>query len=223
MITETIKQATNAFKAAPWSVAGSLNDSCCEVLDRLNWPGHDGKHPLRTLGVTSSRLGEGVSTLAAHLATAAAGRQNQRVILVDAHLRRPAAGKMFGVSDALGLAECVGCNESPLEILQPTALENLYVLSAGRSRGTPARVFDSADLPGVVRDLAGHAALVIFDLPPAGQASCVSRLTAMLDGVLLVVEAELVPWESVARVKELLSRAGARIVGAVLNKWRDGN
>ena len=223
MITETTTRKATGAMAAPWSVAGSLNDCCGEVLERLDWPGHDGKHALRTLGVTSSRLGEGVSTLAAHLATAAAGRQEKPVILVDAHLNRPAAAKIFGVADAPGLAECVCHQKSALGLLQPTTLENLYLLGAGRTRGTPARIFDSAELPRVVRELTGHAALVIFDLPPAGQASCVSRLTAALDGVVLVVEADAVRWEAASRVRDLLTRAGARIVGAVLNKWRDGH
>ena len=221
MIKQATMRAAADFKAAPWSLAGTMNDYCAEVLDRLNLPDCDGKDPLRTLGVTSSRRGEGVSTLAAHLATAAAGRQDGRVILVDAHLSRPAAARIFGVAAAPGLAECLCHDESPLELLQPTALENLHVLSAGDLRGTPAQVFDSSDLPAVVRELAEHAALVIFDLPPARQASCLSRLAAALDGVLLVVEAEAVRWEAAVRVKELLNRAGARIVGALLNKLHE--
>ena len=69
-------------------------------------------------------------------------------------------------------------------------------------------------------DLTAVSALTIFDLPPVRQVSCANRLSAALDGVVLVVEAESVSWEAALRVKEILHRAGAKIVGAILNKRR---
>ena len=57
------------------------------VLRRLGWPPHDETAPLATLGVTSCHHGEGVTTVAAQLAATAAATPNQRVLLVDAHLR----------------------------------------------------------------------------------------------------------------------------------------
>ncbi len=223
MITNTATRTKSNLQTAPWSVAGTLDDYCGEVLQRLGWPDREGKHPLRTLGITSSRNGEGVSTLAAHLATAAAARHSGRVILVDANINRPMAARIFGVSNSPGLCESVTGGDSPIDLLQSSALPNLHVLSAGKLRGSSAQVFGSADIVDVVHELSVYSDLVVFDLPPASQASCASRLTAALDGVLLVVEAETVGWEAAARVKELLTHAGVRIVGAVLNKCREGS
>ena len=221
MISATYQQATKSDRAAAWSLAGILDDYCLEVLDRLGWPEQKGKRILRTIGITSCRSGEGVTTLAAHLATAAAARQEGRVVLVNANLTRPAAARIFGTPASPGLIDCV-CNREPvLETLHPTIMENLSVLAAGVLQGSPARVYDSANLLDIVADLAGHAALAIFDLPPVRQVSCASRLTPALDGTILVVEAQTVPREAVRRAQEILRRAGARIVGAVLNKWRE--
>ena len=108
-----------------------------------------------------------------------------------------------------------------VDALYPTTMENLHVLAAGKMHGSPARVYDAENLLDVVADLAGSSALAIFDLPPVRQASCVNRLSAALDGVVLVIEAEAVPWEMALRLKEILHRAGARIVRRVLNKWRE--
>lgn len=221
MITEAIQSKTKNRPPASWTLAGTLDDHCQLVLKQLGWPRHDDKHPIRTLGVTSCRLGEGVSTVAAHLATAAAARQEGRVVLVDANLGRPAVTRIFGVPNSPGLAECVIDEEAVREALHPTTMENLHVLPAGKLHGSAARVYDAENLLNLVADLAGHSALTIFDLPPVRQVSCANRLSAALDGIVLVVEAESVPWEMALRVKEILNRAGAKIVGAILNKRRE--
>ena len=142
-------------------------------------------------------------------------------MLVDANLRRPAVTRIFGVPDSPGLVECVIGDEPVEEALQPTMMENLHVLAAGKLHGSPARVYDAESLLDVVADLAGNSVLTIFDLPPVRQVSCANRLSAALDGIVLVVEAESVPWEMALRVKEILNRAGAKIVGAILNKRRE--
>ena len=86
-------------------------------------------------------------------------------------------------------------------------------LPRARFSGSPARVYDAENLLDVVADLAGNSALTIFDLPPVRQVSCANRLSAALDGIVLVVEAEAVSWEVALRVKEILNRAGTRLSG----------
>lgn len=171
-------------------------------------------------GITSCREGEGVTTVAAHLAMSAAARQDGKVILVDANLSRPALSKRFAAVSLPGLVECVLENEPVTDALHATELENLHILPAGKLRGSPARVYDAENLLDVVADLTAVSALTVFDLPPVRQVSCANRLSAALDGVVLVVEAESVSWEAALRVKEILYRAGAKIVGAILNKRR---
>ncbi len=207
MITGAAHPTTKNRPPATWTLAGTLDDHCQLVLKQLGWPRHEGKHTIRTLGITSCRVGEGVSTVAAHLATAAAARQENKVVLVDANVSRPAVTRIFGVPNSPGLVECVIEDEPVMEVLHPTTMENLYVLSAGKIHGSPARVYDAENLLNLVADLAGNAALTIFDLPPVRQVSCANRLSAALDGIVLVVEAESVPWETALRVKEILNRA----------------
>ncbi len=221
MITGAVHPTTKKRSPASWTVAGTLDDHCQLVLRQLGWPGDENKRRIRSLGVTSCHMGEGVSTVAAHLATAAAARQEGKVVLVDANLGRPAVTRIFGVPNSPGLVECVIEDESVVKALHPTTMENLHVLAAGKIHGSPARVYDAENLLDVVSDLAGDSALTIFDLPPVRQASCANRLSAALDGIVLVVEAETVPWEMALRVKEILNRAGAKIVGAILNKRRE--
>ena len=218
MISGAAHPTTKSRPPACWTPAGMLDEHCQLMLRRLGWPGPEGRHAIRTLGLTSCRDGEGVSTVAAHLATAAAARQEGRVVLVDANLGRPAVTQIFGVPNSPGLVECVIKDESVVDALHPTTMENLYVLPSGKLHGSPARVYDAEKLLDVVADLIGYSVLTIFDLPPVRRVSCANRLSAALDGVVLVVEAQSVSWEMALCVKETLNRAGARIVGAVLNR-----
>jgi Mrp family chromosome partitioning ATPase len=163
-----------------------------------------------------------VTTLAAHLAVAAAAHDKGPVLLVDGNLARPAAAEFVGVKPAPGLAECLRAEQRPPNAIQPSAVENLWVLAGGNLRSSPAGVYDSAGLAALVQELAGEYGLVVFDMPAASQASCLSHLAGLLDGVLLVVEAGRVRLDTVQRVKDLLTGAGARLMGGILNKQRDG-
>jgi capsular exopolysaccharide synthesis family protein len=207
-------------KAAPrWKSGAEVREHCQAVLDQCSWPGSE--HPVRTLGLTSCCRGEGVSTLAAHLAMTAASYDAGRVLLVDCDLAHPSVAARFGAAACPGLAECLRSGERDGELFAATPVEGLWVLPAGRLRGSPASAFGSPRLAELVHDLAGRFALTVFDLPPVNQASCMGAIAPLLDGVLLVIEAERVPWEAVQRAKELLSRAEANVLGAVLNKRRD--
>ena len=76
-------------------------------------------------------------------------------------------------------------------------------------------------MPRFVASLKDEFDLVVFDMPPAGEASSTTRLAGRLDGVLLVVEAEQATVEDALRTKQLLTRCGARLVGAIMNKYQE--
>ena len=82
-------------------------DEGCETLyDRLLDQG-PGPNPPQVIAVTSSRAGEGVSTVASNLALAVARKRNQRVLLVEANSLHPSAHKIFGIKVAPGLTDVV--------------------------------------------------------------------------------------------------------------------
>jgi len=190
------------------------------ILGGLSWPGKDAVGSLRTLGLSSCTRGEGVSTIAAHLAIAAVACSDQPVLLVDANLARPSAQHTFGVQLAPGLAEVLSQGGRLAEAIQASPLSRLSILAAGRLQGSMAQAYDGTGLAGVVAALQRQFVLTVFDLPAAEPAGPLVPLAGLLDGVLLVVEAEKVRWEAAQRLKEQLVRANVRLRGAVLNKWR---
>jgi Mrp family chromosome partitioning ATPase len=213
---------TSAFAPVASEATFEINEEirhCCRtILNRLSGVGPRTARGLRTVGVTSCSRGEGVSTLAAHLAVTAASCLQGPVALVDCNLLHPAAARLLSVAPRPGLAEYLSSGEGMPEAIQESAIANLLVIAAGERRGSAARAYYSPALPVLVQELARDFQLVVFDMPPAAQASCTSRLAGLLDGVLLVVEAERVRSRTAQRVTELLAHARAHVLGAVLNK-----
>jgi succinoglycan biosynthesis transport protein ExoP len=190
------------------------------LLARLPWPnGEDGPGGLRTVGLTSCRRGEGVSTVASQLAVIAAAT-GRRVVLVDANPDQPSVHQVFPVELRPGLVEALSGAVSLSAAIRPSGVPGMSVIAAGQVQGNAGEVFDSHTLGDVVRNLSADFDLAVFDLPAAAESGPAVRLAALLDGVVLVVEAERVRWEVAQRTSELLRRGNVHLLGAVLNKRR---
>lgn len=213
-------QVAPARKPAPCvSLSDPLRESYQTLLHRIAWPANDKGPLLRTLGLTSSEPGEGVSTVAAQLAVVAATGSPYRVLLVDANLARPTVHRLFELPLTPGLADVVSDPTGASEAIRPTALPNLSVLCAGKSESSAW--LDGGELSEAFEAVRTGHDLVVVDLPAVGQSSAALRWARLLDGVILVVEAERVRGEVVQRVKQRLAGANATLLGAVLNKQRE--
>ncbi|MBP6786179.1 MAG: CpsD/CapB family tyrosine-protein kinase [Candidatus Promineofilum sp.] len=178
--------------------------------------------PLRTLIVTSPAAGEGKSTTAANLAVTMA-QSGRRTILVDCDLRRPTLHELFGLPIAPGLTNVVMDEAGDLP-LQKTAVDNLWLLSSGPKPPNPADMLGALRMEQIIAQLAEQADMVLFDAPPVMAASDAAILGAKTDGVLLVVQAGKTRRDHSERAREVLEKAGVRIVGAALtNAPKDGS
>lgn len=218
MITMTPRAATNNAMS-PRELSVELQTYYQTLLRNLPWPAVDDPH-IRTIGLTSSQRREGVSTVAAHLAISAASCNAGQVLLVDSHLAWPAAFRQLEVNAGPGLTEHM-IDDVPLsDVLQPGPVPNLSVLAAGGRGGNETAVYDSPYLVDLVDRLKQSYDLVIFDLPPTSETSGALRLAGLLDGVLLVLEAERVRWQVAKHTQQLLLRSRGNLLGAVLNKYQ---
>ncbi len=221
MITTTPSQRGLPSLAPPPRV---LHDSVCRyyrtLLRNLAWPGDLQRNPLRMLGLTGCHRHEGVSTVAMQLAATAAGSAGAEVLLVDANLAWPAQFRLLGAKAGPGLQELVLEDLPPAEVIQPTAVPHLSLLSAGGRGCDEAAVLETPALTDLMDTLRQQFDLVIFDLPPVEASSGALRLAGLLDGVLLVLEAERVRCHVAQRTAQLLTRAQGQVLGAVVNKYQ---
>lgn len=178
--------------------------------------------PVRTLLVTSAAPGEGKTITAANLAIvfAQAGR---RVVLVDADLRKPGVNQVFGVpNDGLGLTSALKSDEVvPEQIIHATEEERLGVVPTGALPPNPAELLGSQRMRMIAERLRDACDLLIFDSPPLEAVADAAILSSIADGTLMVIHARRSHRGSVRQGRDDLARAGARVLGAVLNGLPD--
>lgn len=176
--------------------------------------------PIRSLVVTSPSAGEGKSTTVANLAVTMA-QSGKRTILVDCDLRRPQLHALFGLPAEPGLTNTMFEEQADLP-LRETAVENLWLLTAGPTPPNPADLLGTSKMDDVIERLLDRADIVLFDAPPVVAVTDAAILGGKVDGVLLVIQAGTTRRDHSERAKELLEKAKVRVIGATLtNAPRD--
>ncbi|MBA3257285.1 MAG: polysaccharide biosynthesis tyrosine autokinase [Pyrinomonadaceae bacterium] len=174
----------------------------------------------RTLLVTSSLLGEGKTTTAVNLAVSLA-QSIAKVLIIDADLRRPRLGSIFGLGNGRGLSTYLSSEMSEAELLamvERCGESNLYVLTSGLTPPNPAELLGSEQMNHLLSTLASTFKLIIIDSPPVASVTDAVLLSSMVEGVLLVVHSGKTPHAIIQRSQQLLMGADARILGVVLNQ-----
>lgn len=177
-------------------------------------------NPLRSFVVSSAMPGDGKSTVAVHLAKAAAA-MGQKVLLVDADLRSPQIHNMMGLSDRCGLSS-VATEGMPWEEAIERSLfdENLFVLTAGPQIADPTKILSSQRLRELIPEFASAFDVAIFDTAPLLGRADASLLAANTDGLVLVVGLGKTEREALTWALEDLSMAGVSVLGTIGNGYR---
>ena len=170
---------------------------------------------MRSLVVTSPSKGDGKSLTAANLALTMAQEFHQRVLLLDADLRRPAVARMFGLQDGPGLAEVllgVADLESAVVHLDD---QHLTILPAGAPVAQPAELLGSASMRRVLDTLSKTYDRILIDMPPVSPLADVHVVLPNVDGLLMIVRAGITPKPAIERALAGLDMA--KVLGLVLN------
>ena len=167
--------------------------------------------------ITSSNRGEGKSTIASWLALTIAQFPTKKVLHVDADLRRPRGHSIFGLSNAVGLKDCLAHNVDPMDVVKKTPLPNFHVITAGDRTQQPGKLFESERLKEVLNKLEFYYDIVIVDSAPVLAVSDTLFLCSEIEAVILVVLAGVTPREVVQRTKNVLDDSRANLIGVVLN------
>jgi Mrp family chromosome partitioning ATPase len=108
--------------------------------------------------------------------------------------------------------------------LQPTAVDNLWVLACGIVPPNPAELLGSPRMQQVAEQLAQFADIVVYDSPPAATVTDAVVLAPLVDAVLQVVKAGHTRIDLLRRCKAMLQQhSGTRLLGPVLNHVRQAD
>ncbi|MCZ8188241.1 MAG: polysaccharide biosynthesis tyrosine autokinase [Microcystis sp. LE19-338.1B] len=146
--------------------------------------------PRKSLVISSVSPGDGKTTMAINIAKAAA-RMGQRVLLVDADLRRPQIHPRLNLDNDHGLSNVIAEGLDWNEAIQPLPrYENLSILTAGPIPPDPTRLLSSQRMQEMISHLQQDHAfdLIIYDLPPIAAFADAKILAAMATGLILVTK-----------------------------------
>jgi len=173
--------------------------------------------PPKTLLFTSGMHGEGKTVTAVNTAAVLA-QIGVRVLLIDADLRCSACHTVLGVENKSGLAEVLAGRWDPSDVIRPTVSEHLFVLSSGSVPSNPAELVGSKQMRAILAALQEQYDYILIDSPPVMLASDAMLLATMVDGVVLVANAQRTPKQVVREARTRLTCAQAKILGVVLNQ-----
>jgi capsular exopolysaccharide synthesis family protein len=172
-----------------------------------------------TVAFTSSRPGEGTTTIVSNVAIAVAGNFDSRILLVDASIRGQGATQFLGFPEGNpGFFDLILEDADLDDVLLRDETRNLYVLPAGNVPQHPVACLERDSFVDLIYDIKGRFDLVFFDAPPVVISPVTPVLAASLDTTILVVEAEKTRWEVAKHARNTLEEAGVQLAGAFLNK-----
>jgi len=203
----------------PQPIAAGGSDDYYELRRRLI--GAAVGDTVKSVLVVSPLHGEGASSVACLLARAMAERGRAKTLLVDLNLRTPSLWRLMQAKGHDGFTSMLVENRRLEDVVQDTELADLKVVTAGNGYVDPIDVIDNRRTLEIVSHLGNHADVTFVDCAPVTLYPDARALAPIVDGVILVVEADVTPVSVANRAVELVRDTGANVLGVVLNKRRD--
>jgi len=173
--------------------------------------------PPKVILVTSALPQEGKTTISANSALVLAQR-GSKVLLVDADLRRPGIGKLFGLPPGGGLSTLIsGVDQFQDVVIAVSDVPNLWVLPAGPIPPHPAELLSSASMRNHLASWRETFDHIIIDSPPCLSVTDAVVISRDADQVILVVRSGQTTKPALRRASEILVQVNARVMGIVLN------
>ena len=166
--------------------------------------------------ITSPAAGDGKSTVTANLGIALA-QAGQRVVLVDADLRKPTIHKLFGLSQRVGTTTVLLDHASSHDALQHLGPDLPAVLASGQLPPNPSELLGSRRMAELLTELRSAFDIVLIDCAPLLPVTDPMVVSQFADGVLLVARAGATTKDQAAAARAACAKAGATVFGTALN------
>ncbi|MBR6515161.1 MAG: CpsD/CapB family tyrosine-protein kinase [Clostridia bacterium] len=175
-----------------------------------------GNKKCKKLLITSSLPSEGKTTVSSNTAITIA-QTEAKVLLIDADLRKPKVHTRFGIENSVGLSNVLSGMAKYQDAIRPSGKGNLFVMTAGVIPPNPAELLSSEAMRTLLTELEESFDYVIVDSAPINLVADALELSAMVDGVALVVKANSSTHPATRETLARLEFVGANVVGIILN------
>lgn len=171
----------------------------------------------RSLAVVSHDSGDGRTRCAANLAISLA-QLGERVVLVDADLRRPRVHHLFKLRARTGLTSVLAGRADERLIQSVPQVAGLFVLPAGAPAPNPLELVERVDFARLVQALQRRFDHVVIDTPAAHHGADALVIASRCQAALLVARRHASRMDAVGALHRALAGAGVKVAGAVLHE-----
>jgi receptor protein-tyrosine kinase len=199
-----------------------LSESFRATLASILSTGENGNSP-NVMVVTSSRPGEGKTTVVSHLGIALA-EISGKVLLIDGDMRRPRLHKVFDQSNGWGLSDLLreknAIEDLPLDALvKKTAFPHLHLLPSGASADNIFSLLCSGRMARLLPRFRSEFDYVLVDAPPCLEFADARIMARYVQQLLLVVQANSTNRKTAQAAVDRLMLDGIPVMGVILNRW----
>lgn len=170
----------------------------------------------RKICITSGAAGEGKSITLLNLAISVA-EAGQKVLLIDADLRRPALARLLVEKATPGLSNVLADLVPVEEVVRKEMYPNLDIILSGDVPPNPSELLGGDRMKELIDTMAQKYDYILVDTPPVNVVSDACIVANLLDGVLLLVRQGHSKKDAVKRAVANLRLTGAKPLGFVLN------
>ena len=173
---------------------------------------------VKVIAISSPAAGDGKTVTAINLAGALARGSDERVLLMDADLRRPSVATQLGIADAeVGMADALNSGKTSFaDVVRKLDAYNLDVIPAGTPRAGISQLLRSPKLETFLQEARQRYAYIVLDTPPLLPVFDSALLAKLVDGVLMVVSANRTPRKLLGEALNMLDES--KVLGIVFNR-----
>lgn len=215
---EIQKRSNGKNGASELLAISSPEDDAIESLRGLRTTIHfallDTQH--KSLLITGSSPGLGKSFISKNLGAVLA-QAGQRVVIVDADLRKGHINKEFGLRRETGISEYVAGSAEFEHVVKPTSVPNLWVVTTGQIPPNPSELLMHLRFEGLLEKLSEQFDTLIVDAPPILAVSDAAIIGRHTGATLMVARAGRHPIAELEQAVKRLNHAGVQVKGFVFN------
>ena len=172
----------------------------------------------KIVAVSSALPGEGKSTIAANLAIAFSQLNENKVLLIDADMRKPVQHRLFNVKNNAGISEYLGKMKQKAECIKKSDVPNLDIMPSGSLPPNPSELLGSEQMEKLLSEVSAEYDYIIIDMPPVNIVSDPLTIGSSISGMVVVTHYGKTTYDDVDGLMCKVQTSDTKLLGFVLNE-----